>query len=126
MVAADADASRWSIDRDALAAVILDSWPGAAVATDSARTVRSVVWSVETDDGPGEVYLSAGGMCLYLDVWERYALSLAVAFRGLVPSEMGLVFCDEAYTFDVTVPPGVTVDGLAELMEAAGGACHDS
>jgi hypothetical protein len=119
MVAADPDAGRWSVDRDALEAVIFEKWPGAAAGTDSASTVRSVVWSMETDDGPGEVYLSADGTCLYMDVWEQYALWLAVAFRALVPPQVGLVFCDEGYTFDVAVPPGVTVDGLTESMEAA-------
>ena len=107
------------MDRDALEAVIFEKWPGAAAGMDAVSTVRSVVWSMETDDGPGEVYLSADGTCLYMDVWEQHALWLAAAFRALVPPQVGLVFCDEGYTFDVAVPPGVTVDGLAESMEAA-------
>jgi hypothetical protein len=117
LVAADVDARGWSVDRDALSTVILDSWPDAEVMTDPENQVRCVVWSLETEDGPGEAYLSADGTCLYMDVWEQYALRLAVAFRELAPPEVSLVFCDEGYTFDVAVPPGMTVSSLAALLE---------
>ncbi|GHA86085.1 hypothetical protein ACIQRS_20915 [Streptomyces termitum] len=117
MVADDADG--WSADRDALTEAVRARWPEAETDTSEGGEVRGIIWRFETENGPGEAYLHAKGTCLYMDTGEEDAIRLAIAFRGLTPARLDLVFCDEGYSFDVRVPAGTTEHGLTALVDAA-------
>ncbi|XIE77552.1 hypothetical protein AB6O49_03255 [Streptomyces sp. SBR177] len=82
--------------------------------------MRSLIWELDTANGLGEAYLHEDGTCLYLDVRQEDAIWLAVAFRRLTPMHLGLVFCDQGYTFDVRVPARTTEAELTALVKAAG------
>ncbi|CAL9502499.1 hypothetical protein [Streptomyces sp. enrichment culture] len=116
----DGDAGGWHIDRDALTEAIRARW--AEVETDSSHRseARGLIWRFATENGPGEAYLHADGTCLYMDVGTEDAAWLAIAFRGLTPTHLDLVFCDQGYTFDVRVPTGTTEAELTTLVKAAG------
>ncbi|MFI0936213.1 hypothetical protein ACH4RG_31495 [Streptomyces sp. NPDC021019] len=105
----------------ALTKVIQARWTDVGIDS-SARggAARSLIWELDTANGPGEAYLHEDGTCLYMDVWEEEAVWLAIAFRRLTPTHLDLVFCDESYTFDVRVPAGTTEVELMALVKAAG------
>ncbi|MFD9099011.1 hypothetical protein [Streptomyces collinus] len=45
---------------------------------------------------------------------------MTIVFRGLIPTNLDLVFCDEGYTFDVRLRAGTTEAELTDLVNAAG------
>ena len=95
-------------------------WPGGEIDSTQRSEVRSLIWQFETENGPGEAYLHEAGTCLYMDVWEKDAIWLAIVFRRLTPTDLDLVFCDEGYTFDVRLRAGTTEAELTDLVNAAG------
>ncbi|WAE64253.1 hypothetical protein OUQ49_00130 [Streptomyces cavourensis] len=120
LVVVEGDAGGWHVDRGALTEVIRARWTEVEIDASARSAARSLVWGLDTANGPGEAYLHEDGTCLYLDVWEEDAIWLAIAFRGLTPMHLDLVFCDEGYTFDVRVPTGTTAAELTALVNAAG------
>ncbi|WP_416968722.1 hypothetical protein [Streptomyces sp. 4F14] len=108
------------VEGDALAEAISARWPEVETASTERSEVRSLIWRFEAEYGPAEAYLHADGICLYMDVWQEYAIWLAIVFRRLTPTHLGLVFCDEAYTFDVRLGAGTTEAELTDLVNAAG------
>ncbi|MGA6171781.1 hypothetical protein ACPEIF_16230 [Streptomyces sp. NPDC012600] len=116
----EGDAGGWHVDRCALTEAIRARWPEVEVDSSARSAVRSLIWELDTVNGPGEAYLHEDGTCLYMDVWEEDAVRLAIAFRRLTPTHLDLVFCDEGYTFDVPVPAGTTEAELMALVKAAG------
>ncbi|WP_435220563.1 hypothetical protein [Streptomyces sp. Tue6028] len=116
----EGDAGEWRVDEDALTEAILDRWADAETRYQQPSEVRSLMWEFETTNGPGEAYLHVDGTCLYMDVWEDEAIWLAVLFRRLTPDNLGLVFCDQGYSFEVRLPPGTSETELRDLVKAAG------
>ncbi|MGA5194074.1 hypothetical protein [Streptomyces exfoliatus] len=107
-------------DRRALTEVIRARWAEVGIDSSARRAVRSLIWGLDTAIGPGEAYLHEDGPCLYVDVWEKDAVWLAIAFRRLIPLRLDLVFCDEGCTFDVRVPAGTPEAELMTLVRSAG------
>ncbi|MFG2441168.1 hypothetical protein [Streptomyces sp. NPDC048508] len=120
LVVVDGDADGWRIDRDLLTDAIRARWSGVEINSTHRSEVRSLVWEFETEYGPREAYLHEDGTCLYMDVWEEDAIWLAIIFRRLTPAHLGLVFCDEGYTFDLRLRAGTTEAELTDLVNAAG------
>ncbi|MEU6622011.1 hypothetical protein ABZ926_14735 [Streptomyces litmocidini] len=120
VVVVEGDAGGWHVDRGALTEVIRDRWTEAEIDSSARSAVRSLIWRLDTENGPGEAYLHEDGTCLYMDVWEEDAIWLAIAFRRLTPMHLDLVFCDEGYTFDVHVPTGAAEADLMALVTASG------
>ncbi|WP_125264479.1 hypothetical protein [Streptomyces alboflavus] len=116
----EGDAGGWRIDQDVLAAAIRARWGEVEIDSTHRSEVRSIIWTFVTEAGPGEAYLHADGICLYMNVWEEDAIWLAIALRGLMPTDLDLVFCDEGYTFDVRLPTGTTEAELAAWVHATG------
>ncbi|MEU2777541.1 hypothetical protein ABZ646_32780 [Streptomyces sp. NPDC007162] len=119
LVVVEGDAGGWRVDQEALSEAISDRWTDVEIRSELPSEARSALWEFETTNGPGEAYLHVEGTCLYMDVWESDAVWLAVLFRRLAPDGLDLIFCDEGYTFDVRLPPGVTEAELAALVDAA-------
>jgi hypothetical protein len=119
MVIVEGDAGGWSVDRKALTEVICARLAEVVVDSTHHSEVRSFLWELETENGPGEEYLHEDGTCLYMDVWQEDAIGLAAAFRRLTPGNLDLIFCDEGYTFDVRLSAGATETELTDLVNAA-------
>ncbi|MGW6007935.1 hypothetical protein [Streptomyces sp. NPDC055210] len=116
----EGEADGWHVDRDALTEAILARWAEVAIDASHRSEVRSLTWEFDTENGPGEAYLHEGGTCLFMDVGKGDAIWLTIAFRRLTPRHLGLVFCDEGYTFDVRLPTGTIEAELTALVNAAG------
>jgi len=54
-----------------------------------------------------------------MDIWQDYAVWLAVVFRRLTSGGLDLVFCDEGYNFDVRLRSEATDAELIKLMNDA-------
>ncbi|MFC8509541.1 hypothetical protein ACFU3J_06640 [Streptomyces sp. NPDC057411] len=120
VVVVEGDAGGWHVDRSALTEVIRNRWTEVEIDSSTRSAVRSLIWRLDTENGPGEAYLHEDGTCLYMDVWEADAIWLALAFRRLTPMHLDLVFCDEGYALDVRVPKGMTEADLTALVTASG------
>ena len=116
----EGDAGGWRIDRDALTGAIRSRWAEVEIDSTHRSEVRSLVWELETEHGPGEAYLHEDGTCLYMDVWEEDAIWLATVFRKLAPTDLDVLLCDEGYTFAVHLRAGTTEAELTELVKATG------
>lgn len=119
LVVVEGDADGWRIDRDALTDAIRARWAEVEIDSTHQSEVRSLIWEFETENGPGEAYLHGDGTCLYMDVWEEDAIWLAIAFRGMTPEDLDLVFCDEGYTFAIHLQTGTTQTELTDLVNTA-------
>lgn len=119
VVVVEGEAGGWCVDRDALTEVIRARWTEVEIDSSARSAVRSLIWELDTANGPGEAYLHEDGTCLYMDMWEEDAIWLAIAFRRLTPTHLDLVFCDEGYTFDVCVSAGTTEAELTALVSTA-------
>ncbi|MFF7257335.1 hypothetical protein [Streptomyces microflavus] len=120
VVVVEGEAGGWYVDRGALTEVICARWTEVGIDSSARSAVRSLIWELDTANGPGEAYLHEDGTCLHMDVWEEDAIWLAIAFRGLTPTHLDLVFCDEGYTFDVRVSAGTAEVELMALVSDAG------
>ncbi|MGV9317781.1 hypothetical protein [Streptomyces sp. NPDC003660] len=98
--------------------MIRTRWTEVEIDASARSAARALSWALDTENGPGEAHLHEDGTCLYLDVWESDAIWLAIAFRGLTPTRLDLVFCDEGYTFDVRIPAWATEAELSALVKA--------
>ncbi|RAJ47933.1 hypothetical protein K388_07061 [Streptomyces sp. KhCrAH-43] len=116
----DGDAGGWCIDREALTDAIRARWSEVEIDSMHRSEVRSLIWQFKTQNGPGEAHLHRGGPWLYMDVWEKDAIWLAIVSRGLTPMNLDLVFCDESYTFDVRLRMGTTEAELTDLVKCCG------
>ncbi|NGO86873.1 hypothetical protein [Streptomyces sp. 196(2019)] len=119
LVVVEGDAGGWRVDRGVLSDVIRARWTEVEIDTSARSAVRSLIWGLDTANGPGEAYLHEDGTCLYMDVGEEDAIWLAIAFRRLTPTYLELAFCDEDYTFNVRVAAGTTEAELMALVSAA-------
>ncbi|MFD9908499.1 hypothetical protein [Streptomyces sp. NPDC059063] len=119
LVLVDAEPDGWRVDRDALTVAIRDRWADVGIDSTRYSKARSFCWSFATGNGPGEAYLHEDGTCLYVDALLEDAAQLAISFRRLTPPDVDVVFCDEGYTFDIRLRPGVTDGDLADLVNSA-------
>jgi hypothetical protein len=106
----------WKADPAALTAVMRPEWSHVETDCSDRSEVRSVVWTFRTAQGPAEAYLHRDGTCLYIDASFADAARLAVLFRGLAPEGAEVIFCDEAYTFDVHVTSQMTAEDLVSAV----------
>ncbi|WP_176710364.1 hypothetical protein [Streptomyces sp. Wb2n-11] len=79
MAVVKGDAGGWSVERGALTKVIRSRWAEVEIVSSAHSAVRSLIWELDTANGPGEAYLHEDGTCLYMDVWEEDAIWLAIA-----------------------------------------------
>ncbi|MEU3849491.1 hypothetical protein [Streptomyces sp. NPDC029554] len=116
LVLIDSEAGAWRVDVDALTTAIRARWTAVEIDSTRRSEAQGFSWCFEAENGPGAAYLHEDGTCLYLDVGQEDAAWLAVMFRRLAPAHLGVVFCDEAYTFDVRLRAEATDAELTDLM----------
>lgn len=71
---AEGDAGGWRAERGALTEVIRARWAEVEIDWSARIAVRSLIWELDTANGPGEAYPHEDGTCLYMDVWEEDAI----------------------------------------------------
>jgi hypothetical protein len=105
------DSTHWRLERDELARFLRRDWPDADVrvdaeAADRGQEVRDVVWLHGTGLDEIEGYSHTNGKCIYLDGPLHSAARFVAWYRGLIPEDIDLIFTDDAYSFDASVPMG--------------------
>ncbi|CAL9566756.1 hypothetical protein QWL27_24835 [Streptomyces thermocarboxydus] len=109
------DKSRGVRRADLIAALERD-WPTAVILErQGSQKSRDVVWSYTNDSQELEGYSHVDGTCIYLDSPLALAARFALWYRGLVPAEIDLVFCDDGYSFDGSIEAGMSVDDVIAI-----------
>jgi hypothetical protein len=105
-------ATTWRIEPADFEASLVTDWPGASVRPAGADPAY-VLWF--TLPGPPRVdgALARDGQMLGLDGDLAAVARVAVWFRGLVPPEQPLLFCDPALDGRVELAAGAHADALA-------------
>lgn len=116
------DSKTFHVSRDALAQRLEADWPTATLAVSSGdptrREVRDVAWTYRNSEGEIEGRSHIDGTCIYLDGPFGLAAEFAAWYRKLVPSDVELIFCDDSYSFAVSVPEGATRAQIEENADA--------
>lgn len=120
MALIDGASTSWRADPVALTLAIQGVWAEVEVDESERSEACSFRWTVETEEGTAEAYLHQDGTCLYLDASLTDAARLACVFRRFIPQDVELVFCDEGYTFDIGIKPGIDETELIKEMNAEG------
>ncbi|MEU1819089.1 hypothetical protein ABZ543_28465 [Streptomyces roseifaciens] len=109
------DQSR-GVRRSDLIAALERDWPTAVIRErQGSQESRDVVWSYTDDSQELEGYSHVDGTCIFLDSPLGLAARFALWFRGLVPADIDLVFCDDGYSFGGSIETGMSVDDVSAI-----------
>lgn len=118
----DGTRSDWSLPRADLVAALSRSWPDIRPSRGpSGDEARDVVWTFGEGDSELEIYAHKSGTCLYVDGDLKGAAMFATWYRSLVPLAVEVIFCDDSYSFNTVISPGMTSDDLVEAVLAQTG-----
>lgn len=108
------------IRRADLVAALERDWPSAVIhERRGLQESRAVVWSYADANQELEGYSHVDGTCIYLDSPLELAARFVIWFRGIVPREVELVFCDDSYSFSGIVGVGMSLAEVIEIAESA-------
>lgn len=97
------DENRGVLRADLLAALERD-WPTAVIRElCGVQESRNIVWTVVEGGQELEGYSHVDGTCIYLDAPLEMAARFVLWFRGLVPADVELFFCDDSYSFNGSI-----------------------
>ncbi|AJP04377.1 hypothetical protein TU94_25855 [Streptomyces cyaneogriseus subsp. noncyanogenus] len=115
------ESDTWRLEREALARALASDWPQAQVKLASSGAggseVRDVEWIYRSELGELEGYAHADGQGLYLEGPIEIVADFVVWYRGLVPIEEQIVFCDDSYSFNGVVPPNASKGDIVAIAE---------
>ncbi|MFI6104508.1 hypothetical protein [Streptomyces sp. NPDC051310] len=115
------DSDEWSVGQDVLVASLAAEWPDAAIhrrQPPEGSKVRDIEWQLERGGEQVEGHTHVDGRCIYLDGDIGLVADLALWYRKLVPKDIGVVFCDDGYSFDTTIDDTTTKDDLVAASGA--------
>jgi hypothetical protein len=101
----------WAIEPAEFSQEIQRRWPGAAVSA-SPGEWRAMEWTAATPRGECQFALTRQGQALLLEGDIEDCAEVALWFRSLVPSDITLLFYDEAFNADVSLHSTTTVDEI--------------
>jgi hypothetical protein len=111
----------WSLSREDLLRELRARWPEAVVqvttASPNADPARDVVW--HTGEGSSRVdgWSHVSGQCIYVDGQNDAVAPIVAWYRGLVPDAEQVLFCDDTYSFDLELEPGVSPQRILTYLE---------
>jgi hypothetical protein len=109
------DQSR-GVRRSDLIAALERDWPTAVIRErQGSQESRDVVWSYSEGSQELEGYSHVDGTCIYLDSPLSLAARFSLWFRGLIPEDIDLVFCDDGYNFSGSIEVGMSVDEVVAI-----------
>lgn len=115
------ESDSFHLDRDALVRALAQDWPGAeatlAAPGAAGSEVRDVQWSYASAPGKLEGYAHADGRGIYLEGPLETVADFVVWYRGLVPADHEVVFCDDVYSFDGIVPLNARREDVMAIAE---------
>jgi hypothetical protein len=75
--------------------------------------MRDFGWTYVLGDSGIECWSAKSGLGLRLDGDDELAMRFAAWFRGLVPGNTEVTFCDDMYIVHLDVPPGASAEDIA-------------
>ncbi|MEV8549770.1 hypothetical protein AB0L04_08020 [Streptomyces glaucescens] len=115
------ESDTWRLEREVLARALVSDWPQAQVELASpglaGSEVRDVSWSYRSASGDLEGYAHSDGRGIYLEGPIELVADFVVWYRGLVPPEEQVIFCDDSYSFDGVVPANATREDIIAIAE---------
>lgn len=115
------ESDTWRLEREALARALASDWPQAHVELASpgasGSDVRDVEWNYRSEVGELEGYAHSDGRGIYLEGPIEVVADFVVWYRGLVPAEEQVIFCDDSYSFDGAVPPNAERGDVIAIAE---------
>jgi hypothetical protein len=114
----------WHFETAELVRRLRERWPGAAIRlTPADDPYRALEFAIDLGgEHPVDCALTADGRAVWVERGTIDEGAIVAAWvRGLVPPEQELVLCDQAYSFDVALTPGMTRETIAAAARAAGG-----
>lgn len=104
------------VRRADLIAALERDWPSAVIRErQGSQESRDVVWTYSEGGQELEGYSHADGTCIYLDSPLEVAARFALWFRGLVPADVELSFCDDSYSFNGIIEPDMAVGDVVAI-----------
>lgn len=104
------------VRRADLIAALERDWPSAVIRErQGSQESRDVVWTYAEGGQELEGYSHVDGTCIYLDSSLEVAARFALWFRGLVPVDVELFFCDDTYSFNGNIEPGMSVEDVMAI-----------
>lgn len=115
------ESETWRLEREVLARALAVDWPQAQVELASpgvaGSEVRDVEWSYHSASGDLEGYAHSDGQGIYLEGPIELVADFVIWYRGLVPPEEQVIFCDDSYSFDGVVPAHATREDVIAIAE---------
>jgi hypothetical protein len=111
----------WSLSREDLLRELRTRWPEVVVefpvASADGDPARDVVWHI--GDGLTRVdgWSHVSGQCIYIDGQNNAVAPVVAWYRGLVPDAEQVIFCDDTYSFDLELEPGVSPERIRTFLE---------
>ncbi|MFG1719653.1 hypothetical protein ACGFLT_25445 [Micromonospora chalcea] len=111
-------ADGWSLDRENLIRALQTDWPASVVDESVGRgdPALDVVWGHGAGEGRVEGSAHNSGQCIYLDGQERSVAEFVAWYRRLVPADHTVILCDDTYSFDAIVDPGLEAEQILALF----------
>ncbi|MDJ0383205.1 hypothetical protein [Streptomyces sp. G-G2] len=104
------------IQRADLLAALERDWPSVAIQQrQGVQESRDIVWTFTEAGQELEGYTHRDGTCMYLDSSLGLAARFVLWFRGLVPTDIELFFCDDSYTFNGSIDSGMSLEDVAAI-----------
>jgi len=110
----------WTLSREDLARAVRERWPDSEIELGAqgpdADPARDVVWVQGSGPERFEGGAHANGQCLYVDGRNEAVAPVVAWYRSLVPADEEVVFCDDTYSFDAVLEPGITADAVLAIL----------
>jgi hypothetical protein len=96
-------------------------WPDAAVTfsgdpAEAPHPTHGLVWEYLRGGAALDANVDVAGQCLYLDGVPELVAEYAAWFRAFVPAALDMVFCDDEYSFEQQLQPGVSSEELLDQL----------
>ncbi|MBG0855086.1 hypothetical protein I2W78_25395 [Streptomyces spinoverrucosus] len=115
------ESDTWRLEREVLARALASDWPQVQLKLASPGSpgseVRDVEWSYQAELGELEGYAHSDGQGIYLEGPIELVADFVVWYRGLVPPEEQVIFCDDSYSFDGVVSTNAVREDIIAITE---------
>src|SRR4051812_16534581 len=108
----------WVLNREDLIRALQADWPTSVVddSRDHGDPTLDVVWRHDVGEGRIEGSAHESGQCIYLDGQEQQVAEFVSWYRRLVPIDRKVILCDDTYSFEAVVDPGLEADQVLSLF----------
>jgi hypothetical protein len=110
----------WTSSRDDVARALRERWPDVEVELGAqgpeSDPTRDVVWYQGSGMDRLEGSAHVNGQGIYVDGQNELVAPVIAWYRSLVPAHEEVVLCDDTYSFDSVLAPGITADDVVAIL----------